>query len=73
MKNHNDMHGILVESKINPEVNKDPEFKNFQKNYCLKMAMFNALNMRPSSLYEYFLKDIVFDEFQSSECLKGLC
>ena len=36
------------------------------------MSIFNALNMRPSSLYEYFLKDLVFDEYQSSECLKGL-
>ena len=36
------------------------------------MSIFNALNMRMSSLYEYFLKDLVFDEYQSSECLYGL-
>jgi hypothetical protein len=38
----------------------------------LKMSIFTSLNMRLSSMHEYFLKDIVFDEYQNSECLRGL-
>ena len=72
MKSQEDIKGLLVESKINQDKREDPEFNNFQKNQVLKMQLFNVLNMRPSSLYDYFLKDLVFDEFQSSECLKGL-